>query len=515
MSDHEFEKKVQQRMDDLKLRPSEAVWAELEKNLRREKRRRRTLLWLPILGVLLTAGGYLIYSGTGQPVDGSMVNNQSTEKAVAPSVADAQSSASATEPASSSTVKNNESSSKNSTPSNKGEKAATVVAEPTPSIDQPVAPEKNNARVNKNDQPLTVTDRKQPRDKKLNNTSSDGTETVTRDSEPNRTEKNKINSGIKAPKEPAQKIIVIKKDSVKTQIDSNAVVDSRIKPAAPLNIDQSYYAIKIDGNRVFMPVLTNETTIKPPAKKYPVASKWQWGVTAGGGVSNVSEGGLFELLKSVRVEDLTNAGPSYSGIPAAPAPEPSAIEPGTLYTAGAFVQKDVSKRLTLSAGLQYSHWSVNTRVGRRENVVRAVNYSNFDQQLVGYSYRADMGLRDYTNRYHFVELPVMLSYRFNRSRRTPLVLDGGLSLSRLVYTNALHFDGISRVYYENDDFFNKLQAGLNAGLKIGFLQYSKNPIWVGPNLRYFASGLIKSDIAPSGSQHLWSFGINAKMLLKK
>jgi hypothetical protein len=126
-----------------------------------------------------------------------------------------------------------------------------------------------------------------------------------------------------------------------------------------------------------------------------------------------------------------------------------------------------------------------------------------------------MGLRDYTNRYHFVELPVTLSYRFNRSRRMPLVLDGGLSLSRLVYTNALHFDGISRVYYENDDFFNKLQAGLHAGLKIGILQNSKNPIWVGPNLRYFASGLIKRDIAPSGSQHLWSFGINAKMLLKK
>lgn len=147
--------------------------------------------------------------------------------------------------------------------------------------------------------------------------------------------------------------------------------------------------------------------------------------------------------------------------------------------------------------------------------MRAVNYSNFDQQLVGYSYSANLGLRDYTNRYHFVELPVTLSYRFNRSRRIPLVLDGGLSLSRLVYTNALHFDGISRVYYENDDFFNKLQAGLHAGLKIGIMQNSKNPIWVGPNLRYFASGLIKRDIAPAGSQHLWSFGINAKMLLKK
>jgi hypothetical protein len=504
MSDHEFEKKVQQRMDDLKLRPSDAVWAEVEKNLRREKRRRRTLLWLPILGVLLTAGGYLIYSGTGKSNDGSLVNNQSTEKAVAPTIADAKPPAPATEPVSSSTVKNNESVSKNSTPS-----------EPKPSIDQPVAAEKNNTRVNKNDQSLTVTNRKLPRDKKLNNSSSGETGIVTRDSEPNRTEKNKINNNILAPKESPQKNIVTNKDSVKTQIDSNAVVESRIKAAMPLNIDHSYYVIKKMQEPATV-ALTFETPFKPtPAKKYPVASKWQWGVTAGGGSSNVSEGGLFELLKSVRVEDLTNAGPSYSGIPAAPAPEPSAIKPGTLYSAGAFVQKGISKRLTLSAGLQYSYWSVNTRVGRRENTARAVNYSNFDQQLVGYSYSANMGLRDYTNRYHFVELPVTLSYRFNRSRRTPLVLDGGLSLSRMVYTNALHFDGISLVYYENDDFFNKLQAGLHAGLNIGIMQNSKNPIWVGPNLRYFASGLIKRDIAPSGSQHLWSFGINAKMLLKK
>src|SRR5687768_17855848 len=234
MSDHEFEKKVQQKMDDLKLRPSEAVWAEVEKNLRREKRRRRTLIWLPILGVLLTAGGYFIYSGTGKPNDGSLVNNQSTEKAVAPSVADAQPSARATEPASSSTVKNNESLSKNSTPSNKGEKAAIVVTRPTPSIDQPVAVEKNN------DQSLTVTDRKQPRDKKLNNTSSGETGIVIRDSEPDRTEKNKINSNIPTAKEPAQKNSRTNKDSVKTQIDSNAVVESRIKAASPLNIDHSY-----------------------------------------------------------------------------------------------------------------------------------------------------------------------------------------------------------------------------------------------------------------------------------
>lgn len=229
----------------------------------------------------------------------------------------------------------------------------------------------------------------------------------------------------------------------------------------------------------------------------------------------MSEGSLFELLKSVRVDDLTNAGPAYAGIPPAPSPQASAIEPGALYSAGAFVQRTLSKRLTLAAGLNYSYWSVNTRVGRRENVARAVNYSNFDQQVVGYSYSANLGLRDYTNRYHFIELPVTLGFRFNKSKRMPLVLDGGVSVARLMHTNALHFDGISGVYYENDDFFNKLQVGLNAGLNVGFLQNTKHPVWIGPNLRYFASGLLKSDISPSGAQHLWSFGIGAKMLLKK
>jgi hypothetical protein len=126
-----------------------------------------------------------------------------------------------------------------------------------------------------------------------------------------------------------------------------------------------------------------------------------------------------------------------------------------------------------------------------------------------------MDLKDYVNKYHFIELPLSASYRLNKSKRIPLVIDAGVSFARLMNTNALHFDGISRVYYENDDFFKKMQVGLNGSFNIGFLQNTKHPLFVGPNLRYYATGLLKEEVGSSGSQHLWSFGLNAKMLLKK
>src|SRR5687767_12084725 len=62
MSDHDFEKQVHQKLEELKLRPSDTVWMEVEKNIRQDKRRRRFLwLWLPTLFICLTTSGYILY----------------------------------------------------------------------------------------------------------------------------------------------------------------------------------------------------------------------------------------------------------------------------------------------------------------------------------------------------------------------------------------------------------------------------------------------------------------------
>ncbi|WP_315816620.1 hypothetical protein [Paraflavitalea speifideaquila] len=73
MSDHDFEKQVKVRLDQLKLRPSDAVWTVVEKNIRREKRRRRMIIWLPLLLLTLGAGGYFAMQENSQPATQDLV----------------------------------------------------------------------------------------------------------------------------------------------------------------------------------------------------------------------------------------------------------------------------------------------------------------------------------------------------------------------------------------------------------------------------------------------------------
>jgi hypothetical protein len=53
---NEFEKQVQQKLDELKLVPSGPVWQKVEEQIRKKKDRRRRVLWLPLLVLLLTGG---------------------------------------------------------------------------------------------------------------------------------------------------------------------------------------------------------------------------------------------------------------------------------------------------------------------------------------------------------------------------------------------------------------------------------------------------------------------------
>ena len=65
MSDHDFEKQVNQKLEELKLRPSDTVWMEVEKNIRQHKRRRHFLwLWTAALFITLTTSGVVLYHYT-------------------------------------------------------------------------------------------------------------------------------------------------------------------------------------------------------------------------------------------------------------------------------------------------------------------------------------------------------------------------------------------------------------------------------------------------------------------
>src|SRR3954469_11898915 len=59
---NEFEKQVQQKMEELNFVPSEPVWEKIEEQIRKKKDRRKAFLWLPFLLLLLAGGSWWLSS---------------------------------------------------------------------------------------------------------------------------------------------------------------------------------------------------------------------------------------------------------------------------------------------------------------------------------------------------------------------------------------------------------------------------------------------------------------------
>jgi hypothetical protein len=62
-----FEKKVQEKLDELKLNPSAPVWEKIELQIQPEKKRRRGIFWIPVAVILLLGGGWwALQTDTGE-----------------------------------------------------------------------------------------------------------------------------------------------------------------------------------------------------------------------------------------------------------------------------------------------------------------------------------------------------------------------------------------------------------------------------------------------------------------
>src|SRR6476659_4225224 len=67
MEENKFEKQVQQKMDDLKIHPSDAVWEKIEARIEKRRRPVRGLFLLIFLCVLLT-GSYVLWNTRHHPI---------------------------------------------------------------------------------------------------------------------------------------------------------------------------------------------------------------------------------------------------------------------------------------------------------------------------------------------------------------------------------------------------------------------------------------------------------------
>jgi hypothetical protein len=127
-------------------------------------------------------------------------------------------------------------------------------------------------------------------------------------------------------------------------------------------------------------------------------------------------------------------------------------------------------------------------------------------------YRANQSSR-FSNKYHFLELPVSLHTQLNKSVIFPIIWNLDASLSQMLGSDALVFDSGTGVYYKDKSIYHKTQFGLGTGFSLGILSGSKTPLWIGPFVKYNASNLFTKDV--SGAKHLLSAGLNLKVFINK
>lgn len=537
MSDHDFEKQVQQRLEQLKLRPSNAVWAEVERNIRLQKRRRRLLIWLPAALLIMIAGGYLALQQTAH---GDMSSEGSAQAVVIPAPATTPVSPNQTPSTdnSTSTQANQPARDNNSTTPAQADPATDHTATPPATTDKPVQPAvatTTPVRKPGTDAPTVV--EKQPGTRlstALPLRSSKSPKNNTR-----RVQQQKAGDQAARKLAAAASLPVVNvpapvtkqgDDGDKTgQLDTTSgvvpVTDSSFAVATPADSTMADTATALAAAPVTKtaPVVTAATVQRKKDKSKE--SKWQFGVNAEGGASGVSTDGLFGFLeKETAVPDLA-AAPNYNYVgnsqafapqfPRPPVNRASSLSMGPSFSIGGFVQRKLNSRLSLSAGIQYTNLSARQVVGNKINNNRTVNRAPSTSQLVESYYDANTTstTNKYTNKYHFLELPVTLHAQLNEGKRLPFGVDVGFSASRLLSTNALHYDGIGGVYYKDDALFNKTQWAASAGFSVKLFNQSNYPLSLGPVMRYNMTPMLVKDF--STGQHQWSVGLRASVLLKK
>ncbi|HRE51575.1 MAG TPA: porin family protein [Flavitalea sp.] len=518
MSDNKFEKQVQQKMDELKITPSGGTWEKIEAGIR-SQRRRRFPIWLPALLLLAVGGSYFVYQALDNrsgPLNGSAVDLPSTAGDISDAVKE--STGSVLEPAA-----GNDQAVALGDADNKealiGDNLSVPGTKTMHAAERKGSDVREQAPVKKPSTDLFRSRRSEPSGQENNKADK-----VRRPIE-DRDEQDPFNKA--TPLQPAlddtgnagkglseENIAGIKEN------DKEAGEEEKIDAAAPLKEGFTLPS----ANEVDLAESDEKQMPSPMVNKNKRAGgNWQWGVSANAGMAFVSEGAGLHFDQVV-VEDISMSAPPMMGPSFAPSPpsaipgpsftpsDPAAIRPGFAFTAGLVVKRKLSDKIFVSGGLSYAQYNTRARVGERVERSQIVNSGVMGYQNVG-SYFLNARTHNYSNRYHFAELPLALHVKLNRSEKTPFYVNAGGYLGKLISSNNLHFDGTNAVYYKDESFLNKTQAGASAGFSVVAFNQRAASLWIGPSLRYSFSPLLKKSV--SGSKRLVMPSLDIRLFFNK
>lgn len=523
MPGNEFEKQVQQKMDELNFVPSDAVWHEVEKQIAPRKKR-RLLVWLPVL-VLLLGGAMWMFN---------------TARSDAPNKHETISKTGSNTPAAAEKNKN---------------AAGSPATAPTPNNAKDAADEKAVAKKQQQlpGQPLSNTsavNEEQPAHKKTNTNGTTKKYSETDDRRTAGLSKNSpgtntnvalsttiVRNNISIVKNtrplkqrPAADNALLEKPAIDNNVASgkikkeggagiDTIAAETVAVAAPPIVTAQMPDTAAAQQRVQPNTAAAEKpkTLQPADSVHAIAKnkkasnhkKLEWGINIQAGRSSISQG-VTSLFKSAPAYDVNStafanspnnatgspSGGLNSGSTGAP---PSDVHAGFAYALGGFIALPAGKQLTFTAGLNYAYSSTRITVGGKVyNANQTVSMYNTGSAT------------NYTNQFHFIELPLTLQKQWGKSSR--FSTEGGFALSVLAGSSVLLYDASQNKYVAEKSYINKIQANLLAGVSYRLFP-ARRSIEIGPRVSYGLANMFKKDLY--GSTHLFFAGVQAKIFLSK
>lgn len=477
MQKNDFEKNVQQRMDELQLYPSAEVWPEVERRIRKEKKRRWFVFWF-LFPLLLTGAGVAIYflSKTEEKKSNRNNNQQQIQQPVS------------------------EINRKDSLLN--GQPVTTVVSRDSSGFENEIMTvsvtnrdtQKENTEISKirpvkNGEPVFSFEKK--KEAKRNNNLFTKTK-----SPPSLIEKKgKIILANTVTTE-QQPMIVGKLQDKPPQV----ITDTTNKSLVQVNETKTPDDIVLADQTKPMAIVadTSADSNKPAPLTKKNADKWKLGITLITGLSN-RIGGLFSGgQKNYYVSALSTSPAQFASFTG------DISKPGLFWEAGVYIQNNSKKKTNVSVGLSVSSFSYRQPTGPFQDSVISADANGF--------YRPGNSLL-YNNRYYYLQIPLMIHWRVNKGNKFPMVWQNGLSPSFLLGSNALIYNYSRNIYYRDEASLNKVQLAFRSGLYARFASASRHPLSAGLFFNYNLGGFQKT--FEYDRNHLLSFGVQFMLQFKK
>lgn len=482
MHERDFEKQVQQKMEELSLMPSAPVWQKVEEQIRKKKDRRRLIFWLlPLL--LAGGGGWWLLSGTGDRVAPTgtidVTKQQPTKATPAPAHGPV-----------------------HHTPSGENEES-TASAPDQNTITAPSNTPKNYYLPAQAKQPKLTASSTIPR---LQTTTAIKEEPAlvyeaNTISKPEASETKQNEAETQKDRDARQHETAIRKEKIDVPVTAADTANSFEKEATTGTTEVNTPAMP--EIMAVPPVVDSASLAKTMPPQQLNIKKWQWTAHAELGVTSILAG-LFELPSTRSYAAFDRPAQLTSGNFFAYYPSPQ--EEGLSFSVGATAKRLLSNRLKLTAGLQYSYYSTQMAVGQEKNAM-ATSTVPYGRQAAAPANSYLPGVQnDYTNRYHFIQLPVGVEYQVLRN--LPLQVHGGIAVTKLVKTNALIYDFQTQAYYQNSSAYNASQWHLFSNITYTLWKGKSKKLDIGPYVQYSLTELQKTS---SDKNRLFSTGLRTQV----